>query len=514
MKLQPVHVYAAFFAALAAACVPTGTPAPAVTLTLLPPVVNIMAQSPAPALSASESTPIPTQTPETPTPAATPTLEPYHPQVLSIHYAHSGDTLPVLARRFQVGGDLMRRANLDLPEVGFLAMGTAVTVPDVDLSETPPSFLIIPDGELVYGPGQRDLDLRVTVEAYKGGWLARIMAGNDALAPGWKVVQDAATAYSVNPRLLLALIEYQSGLVTGDTDSEDIAKYPLNVQKWKFAKLPNQLVWAAEQLNAGYYGWRHGHLSELTLADGKIYPLDPRLNAGTVAVYSFFSHLYSAALFEEVIAPSGFAATYRQLFGDPFDYEVAIIEPGLTQPALELPFEPGVVWNFTGGPHNGWRDSAPWAAVDFAPELPTSGCVESDDWVVASADGIITRIGLGLLAHTIGEAETELDGWTLVYVHLRVDRFKLRVGQSVQVGERLGQPSCDGGLETTGTHLHLARKYNGEWMPAGGPPAYVLSDWEVLGEHRAYHGKLVERSSGRSLTACACVHNNQISRPR
>jgi murein DD-endopeptidase MepM/ murein hydrolase activator NlpD len=101
-----------------------------------------------------------------------------------------------------------------------------------------------------------------------------------------------------------------------------------------------------------------------------------------------------------------------------------------------------------------------------------------------------------------------------VYVHLHTDRFKLRVGQRVQVGERLGQPSCDGGLETTGTHLHLARKYNGEWMPAGGPPAYVLSDWEVLGEHRAYHGKLVERSSGRSLTACACVHNNQISRPR
>ena len=250
MKLQIVHVFAAFLATLASACVPTGTPAPLSTPTLLPPVVNITAQSPV--LSASEPTPIPTQTPKIPTLAATSTLEPYHPQVLSTHYARSGDRLPVLARRFQVGADLIRRTNLDLPEVGFLATGTAVTIPDVDMSETPPSFLIIPDSELVYGPGQRDLDLRGTVKAYEGGWLARVMAGNDALAPGWKVVQDAATAYSVNPRLLLALIEYQSGLVTGDTESEDIAKYPLNVQKWKFAKLPNQLMWAAEQLNAGY----------------------------------------------------------------------------------------------------------------------------------------------------------------------------------------------------------------------------------------------------------------------
>ncbi len=512
MKLQLVHVCMAFFATLAAACVPTGTPAPAATPTLVRPVVNITAQSPV--LSASEPTPIPTQIPDIPTPAATPSIEPYHPQVLTTHYALSGDSLPVLARRFQVDADLMHRANLHLPDASILPAGSAITVPDVVLSDVAPPALIIPDSELVYGPGQLDLDLRMTVEAFKGGWLARIMAGNETLAPGWKVVQDVATAYSVNPRLLLALIEYQSGLLTGDTESEAIAKYPLNVQKWKFAKLPNQLTWAGEQLNAGYYGWRHGHLTELTFADGETYTLDPRLNSGTVAVYAFFAQLYSAALFEEIIAPNGFATTYRQLFGDPFDYEVAIIEPGLTQPALELPFEPGVVWNFTGGPHNGWRDSAPWAAIDFAPQLPASGCVESDEWVVAPADGIITRVGLGLLAHTIGEAETELTGWTLVYVHLRADRFKLRVGQRVQVGERLGQPSCDGGLEATGSHLHLARKYNGEWMPAGGPPAYVLGGWEVLGEHRAYQGKLVERSSGRSLTACACVHNNQISRPR
>ena len=514
MRIQLIPFCSALLSAMVAACVPTGTADPAATPTLLPPVVNITAQSTAPALRTSESKSIQTQIPDTLTAATTPTVEPYHPQVLSTHYAHSGDTLAALARRYRINAELIVRANLDLPESGFLATGTPVTIPDIDMSESPPPFLIIPDSELVYGPGQRYMDLRVTVEAHEQGWLANIMVGNEKLIPGWEVVQEAATTYSVNPRLLLALIEYQSGLVTGDTNSEEIAKYPMNVQKWKYAKLPNQLVWAAEHLNAGYYGWRHGNFSELMLADGKTYQLDPRLNAGTVAVYSFFSPLYSAALFEEIISAGGFDATYQQLFGNQFDYEVAVIEPGITQPELELPFEPGVGWYFTGGPHNGWRDSAPWAAIDFAPPLATPGCSESTDWVTAPSNGIITRIGPGLLAQTVGEGDTELAGWTLVYAHLRTDTFMLRVGQRVQAGERLGRPSCDGGLEATGTHLHLARKYNGEWISAGGPLAFVLSGWETVSEHHAYQGKLVERSSGRGITACACENNNQISRPR
>ena len=513
MKIQIAPLCLAFLSAMAAACVPTGPADLAATPTLLPPLVNITVQSPTPILGTSESESIPTQIPDTLTVATTPTVKPYHPLIFSTHYAHSGDTLTVLARRYRIKDELIVRANVDLPESGFLATGTPVTIPDIDMSESQPPFLIIPDSELVYGPGQRDMDLRVTVEAHEQGWLANIMSGNEKLIPGWEVVQEAAKTYSVNPRLLLALIEYQSGLVTGDTNSEEIAQYPMNVQEWKYAKLPNQLVWAAEHLNAGYYGWRHGHLSELTLANGETYQLDPRLNAGTVAVYSFFSPLYSAALFEEIIASGGFDATYQQLFGNQFDYEVAVIEPDITQPELELPFEPGVGWYFTGGPHNSWRDSAPWAAIDFAPPLATPGCSESTDWVTAPSNGIITRIGPGLLAQTVGEGDTELAGWTLVYAHLRTDTFMLRVGQHVQAGERLGHPSCDGELEATGTHLHLARKYNGEWIPADGPLPFLLSGWEATSEHRAYQGKLVERSSGRVITACACEKNNQISRP-
>ena len=507
MKLQKtIFITAASVALVLTSCITSNESILQSTATLNPPQVSISVSTPEPTILSIPKQP-------TDSMPITPTMESYSPEIYHLYNTRNGDTLPTIARRFMVDAELVWKANLNLARTDFLDKDTQVTVPDLDFSSSNDPFLIIPDSEVVYGPGQVNLDVQTEVQVPSDGWLWQIEAGNDYLLPGWRVVQDIAMAYSVNPRLLLALIEYQSGLVTGISNAESIVQYPLNVQKWKFAKLPNQLMWAAEQINAGYYGWRHGRIQELTLAEGEQYKLDPRLNSGTVAIYSFFAPLYSTALFEQAIGPNGFAATYKQLFGDPFNFEVNLVEPGLTQPEITLPFENDVVWNFTGGPHNAWRDSAPWAAIDFAPQLAESGCVESNDWIVAPAPGVITRIQTGVLAQNLGDDGSELTGWTLIYVHLLPEKYKLRVGQHIEYGERLGRPSCEGDFESTGTHLHLARKYNGEWMPASGPPIFSLGDWDVIGEHRPYHGKLYNRKTGITIVACACVNDNQISKP-
>ncbi|GIS67486.1 MAG: hypothetical protein CM1200mP6_05540 [Anaerolineaceae bacterium] len=78
-----------------------------------------------------------------------------------------------------------------------------------------------------------------------------------------------------------------------------------------------------------------------------------------------------------------------------------LLGAGLKQPELTLPFEDNVIWNFTGGPHNAWRDSPPWAAIDFAPQLAESGCAKSTDWIVAPASGVISRIEDGVLAQNL-----------------------------------------------------------------------------------------------------------------
>jgi murein DD-endopeptidase MepM/ murein hydrolase activator NlpD len=64
-------------------------------------------------------------------------------------------------------------------------------------------------------------------------------------------------------------------------------------------------------------------------------------------------------------------------------------------------------------------------------------------------------------------------------------------GEWVEQDDHIGHPSCEGGI-STGTHLHFARKYNGEWVVADGPLPFVLSGWTVYGGEKPYEGKLVK----------------------
>jgi hypothetical protein len=53
----------------------------------------------------------------------------------------------------------------------------------------------------------------------------------------------------------------------------------------------------------------------------------------------------------------------------------------------------------------------------------------------------------------------------------------------------LGRPSCEGG-RATGTHIHIARKYNGEWIAADGALAFDLGGWVAHNGSRPYLGSL------------------------
>jgi LasA protease len=63
------------------------------------------------------------------------------------------------------------------------------------------------------------------------------------------------------------------------------------------------------------------------------------------------------------------------------------------------------------------------------------------------------------------------------------------VGTWAGQGDHLGHPSCEGGM-ATGTHVHFARKYNGEWIAADGPMPFMLSGWVAHAGTEAYKGSL------------------------
>ena len=61
-------------------------------------------------------------------------------------------------------------------------------------------------------------------------------------------------------------------------------------------------------------------------------------------------------------------------------------------------------------------------------------------------------------------------------------------------GDHIGHPSCEGG-RAVGTHLHIARKYNGEWVGAGGALPFVLSGWTTHEGETSTHGITNQRRS-------------------
>jgi LasA protease len=78
---------------------------------------------------------------------------------------------------------------------------------------------------------------------------------------------------------------------------------------------------------------------------------------------------------------------------------------------------------------------------------------------------------------------------------------RVPLGQEVKAGEPIGYPSCEGG-HVTGTHVHVARKYNGEWILADGPLAFNLEGWIAHNGAQAYKGTLTRGAV--TIIACEC----------
>ncbi len=405
------------------------------------------------------------------------------------YIVQSGDTLGQIADRYSVTVAEIAETN-NIANVNILEVGQEISIPVPEPAVTGPSFKIIPDSELVAGPVTAYFDVADFIYS-QNGYLVRYQEEVDGQTlSGYQIVQRVAQDYSVNPRLLLAVLEYQSGWVTNANPRTSTLKYPLGWQDSLREGLYKQLAWAANSINRGYYLWRANAVAAWVLVDGAVVPINPTINAGTAGMQHFFAQFYGRQIWEKTVTEEGIFAVYNDLFGYPFDYAYEpVLPPHLAQPAMQLPFEPGVEWAFTGGPHGGWGSGSGWAGLDFAPYTDTPlGCTISDAWVVAVADGLIVRVENGAVVQDLDGDGREQTGWTVLYMHIET-RDRVQLGTHLQAGERIGHPSCEGGF-SDGTHVHIARRYNGEWIPADQNIPFVLDGWTSTGAGLEYDGFL------------------------
>ena len=425
---------------------------------------------------------------------AAPTVDPFLEQedgeFFIEHSVQAGDTLGAIALQYETSIDEIVDLN-QIEITDILSIGQILRVPGPQFEALDsPDFDIIPDSELVYGPAAKTFDL-LDFTAPLGGYLLTFEEEvEEKPLSGPEIVQLVADRHSINPKLLLAALEYQSGWLTNSQPAE--TTHPMGYLNEDADGLYNQLSWAANLLNLGYYGRAEGGITSF-LINGEIpvsFAADTSFGTSGVQYYLAARDNTNFESWLSDVRPEGFHNTYFRLFGDPFEQEVQPLIPAdLTQPAFDLPWNSGETWYFTSGPHGGWNSGSAWAALDFVPPDTLAGCSTSESWVTAVADGVISRSDFGAVVLDLDGDGYSGTGWAVTYMHLE-DRDRIVDGTRVASGDPLGHPGCEGGF-TNGTHVHLARTYNGRWISADGAIPFELSGWISQGFGVEYDGSLV-----------------------
>lgn len=468
----------------------TATPSPTLTPTPTTQVALVMERviTPSPTLTptaTATTAPMPIPTPATP--------------LYSYHTLAMGETLTYIAYRYNTSiEEIVAMNSLDGPDA-LLQEGQALRVP-LSVTRTLTTTHLLPDSEVVYSPAYTSFNVAEFITE-QGGYLQYYYEQVDGTElTGPEVVTLVAERFSVGPRVLLALLEHHSQWVTDPSVRDWQYRRPMG-PKNPHGRLYLAMAHTANIINQAYYGYKRDGFWVFRLADRSRAVTPVGLNAGTVAIQNALATHAEQDTWQA--DTDNFMNTYALLFGDPISYTIDVLVPSnLTQPALVLPWKKGEGFYFTSGPHPGYIDGSAWAAIDFGPPDVLGSCFYSNVPNTAVAPGQIVTAKQG-------EVQLDLDsdgyiqtGWVLLYLHVALDvDTPVQMGQHVDVGDVIGYASCEGGLSNA-SHLHLARRYNGEWLDAGGSVPMVLSGWEVQPSSLPYEGVLQNGSETRESCEC------------
>src|SRR3990172_520971 len=313
------------------------------------------------------------------------------------------------------------------------------------------------DGQFVWGPNVGEFDIQSFLEG-RGSPLA-------AYAPE---IALWASYSSVNPKLLLGALEFQSGLVSS---------IPMG---WSRDDVLAAIEDASMTMATAFYehlhtwGERRADLRTpeslpplIRLKDGAVVQLDARQASGSFGVAAFVGKFTDTRGFETALTQGG-AGSFEEVFAGLFpsvdlqDTSNVIDPPGTPPPDMfQMPFPPGATWTF-GGPHS-WNGNStpPFSSMDF---ISGGGTCPAPPYLfsVSAASGAAYRpYGYSCWLEIDHGA-----GWTTSYYHLR----NLSSAATVDRNAALGTIACEicAGGYATGPHVHFSLKYNGAYISLEG----------------------------------------------
>lgn len=286
-----------------------------------------------------------------------------------------------------------------------------------------------------------------------------------------EIVVVASSLYSFNPKILLALLELQSGLLSTADPSPTRFDWALGFrgEGGSYRGLYRQINWGIVSLRRAIrdhtLGTQAGRLPDLIFADGERQTLPPDTG---LARYVLAKVLARTTTPEDLDARlDGFQATYTRLFGDPRLPPVGWPPP--TEPFLARPMEqPFRVTSFfdhnTPLLHQNGSVTSFWgvseAALSYDGHTGWDYAMRPPDRVLAAAGGTVVFAGNsddGCRTPARAVVIDHGNGYRTLYWHL--DSLGVETGQVVAQGAVLGVAGDTGC--SIGPHLHLQVQYLG-----------------------------------------------------
>ena len=117
------------------------------------------------------------------------------------------------------------------------------------------------------------------------------------------------------------------------------------------------------------------------------------------------------------------------------------------------------------------------------------------------------RVENGRVVISLSNNDFQGSGWALMYLHI-AKAGRVNAGTMVNVGDRIGHPSCEGG-ESEASHVHFARLYNGQWIGVDALPM-ILSGWKITPREQEYDGIITRGAETREACNCRDDSKNGI----
>jgi LasA protease len=383
---------------------------------------------------------------------------------------------------------------------------------------------LIADGQFVWGPNLGDFKVTAFLESIDSPFL-----------PYGQEVEAAAAITSINPQILLTVLEMRYGYLSAGAQEEpamvqeriERAAYDLAIPFYQ-----HMYTWGARRFKRPYQAKAP---PTIALGAGQQISVQTQVSSASYALAAALGKGQDLIQWQALLNPQnggGFSQTFGRYFpqADLLDTSNSL-EPDAPPPDdfFQLPFPLGAEWQFNG-PHSWcggdscYQEPPDRSSMDFSTTWP-KGEPYPAHYSVAASGG---RGNVRTPYSGRPPCWVEVDhggGWKTSYYHLRNVPAPGDQGPMVRnqrVGS-IGEETCNGGF-ASGAHVHFTLWYNGAYYDLDG---IKLSGWTVHSGPSPYNSGYLERDGlilepydrvrndyheyfGRGTDSALRFHGNQV----